>query len=316
MSSENESQSDNKKDMEDIPSEVDSEDTDNRSTDSGWKVNPKTNEPGVFAFSEGQEIDLKLMEKETSRPKEVKEIRAQDILASLPCVERLRAICGSTASGGGSGERSETGENISDRESVTSGVVTRNLRNNKKNVKVSKSNSTKKATGLSTRSSKGKGRRTLAKKKPVKSIQNFPTPVTSEKIYHKGEFFTVGDIVSVTDVSGDLYYAQLRGFLTDEFGEKSAAMSWLIPTTGSPPPNEGFHPATYIIGPEEDIPRKMEVFTFVMHAPSDYFLDKNSPYRTEGQQRDACNKKGFTSVRLGPRVIRTVDGKRVFVGKS
>ena len=29
--------------------------------------------------------------------------------------------------------------------------------------------------------------------------------------------------------------------------------SWLLPTTGSPPPNEGFHPATYIIGPDVSI---------------------------------------------------------------
>ena len=34
---------------------------------------------------------------------------------------------------------------------------------------------------------------------------------------------------------------------------------------------------------QEEIPRKMEVFTFVMHAPSDYFLDKTAPYRLHSE---------------------------------
>lgn len=46
----------------------------------------------------------------------------------------------------------------------------------------------------------------------------------------------------------------------------------------SPPPEEGFIPETYIIGPEEDLPRKLECMEFVMHAPSDYFKLKNTPY--------------------------------------
>ena len=41
----------------------------------------------------------------------------------------------------------------------------------------------------------------------------------------------MGDIVSVTDMEeGDIYYAQLRGFLIDQFAEKSAVISWLLPT--------------------------------------------------------------------------------------
>ena len=30
---------------------------------------------------------------------------------------------------------------------------------------------------------------------------------------------------------------------------------------------------------QEDVARKLEVFTFVMHAPSDYFHNKRAPYR-------------------------------------
>lgn len=308
----------NKEDEEDTPREetpdtsVDMDDTQDLEI---VVADVKVTHPGVFVFSElNQEFETKAVEKpvlrETRPVRETRELRAQDILASLPTVERLRAITGSTAT---SGERSETGENISDRESVTSGVITRNLRKkDKKTVKVTKGGNKK--AGLTTRSGKGRGRRSVAKKKPLRSIRTAPTPTTSEKIYYKGEYYMVGDIVSVTDESGDLFYAQLRGFLTDQFGDKSAAISWLLPTTGSPPPSEGFHPATYIIGPEEDITRNMEVFTFVMHAPSDYFYNRNSPYRTPVLPSSTSNKDGFRSVRLGPRIRRTLDNKTVYVG--
>ncbi len=32
--------------------------------------------------------------------------------------------------------------------------------------------------------------------------------------------------MSVTDVGGDIFYAQLRGFLTDEYGEKSGVIRY------------------------------------------------------------------------------------------
>lgn len=60
--------------------------------------------------------------------------------------------------------------------------------------------------------------------------------------------WTVGDIVSVTGMDDNIYYCQLRGFMTDECGFKSAAITWLVPSTFSPPPSEGFDPATYTIG--------------------------------------------------------------------
>ncbi len=37
----------------------------------------------------------------------------------------------------------------------------------------------------------------------------------------------MGDIVSVTDIGGDIFYAQLRGFLTDQYGEKSGVIRYL-----------------------------------------------------------------------------------------
>lgn len=58
----------------------------------------------------------------------------------------------------------------------------------------------------------------------------------------------IGDIVSMLDEDGDTYYAQIRGFMTDQYCEKSAVVTWLLPTKASPPPSQCFHPATYIIG--------------------------------------------------------------------
>jgi hypothetical protein len=48
------------------------------------------------------------------------------------------------------------------------------------------------------------------------------------------------------DEEGGIYYAQIRGFLQDQYCEKSAVITWLIPTTGSP--KDKFDPSTYILG--------------------------------------------------------------------
>ena len=114
----------------------------------------------------------------------------------------------------------------------------------------------------------------------------------------------------MTDLEGDIFYAQLRGFLTDQYGEKSGVITWLLPSTSSPPPNEGFHAATYTIGPEEELPRSMEVFTFVMHAPDDYYYYRNAPYKTNTRN----GQSNFTSMRLGPRLRQTIDNKDVYIG--
>ena len=53
-------------------------------------------------------------------------------------------------------------------------------------------------------------------------------------------------------MDGGVYYAQFRGFLTDQYCEKSAVISWLLPTQNSPKPEDGFDPATYIIGDNDN----------------------------------------------------------------
>ena len=47
----------------------------------------------------------------------------------------------------------------------------------------------------------------------------------------------VGDIVALFDESDEgentPYFAQIRAFLTDQYGEKSAVLTWLIPIDSS-----------------------------------------------------------------------------------
>ncbi|KAM3958743.1 GATA zinc finger domain-containing protein 1 [Aphomia sociella] len=146
---------------------------------------------------------------------------------------------------------------------------------------------------------RGRGRRSIFKRQPLKAPTATATVVTSDSVFYKGSYMQVGDIVSMTDIEGDIYYAQIRGFMTDQYCEKSAVVTWLLPTKASPPPEKGFDPATYIIGPEEELARKLDVMEFVMHAPSDYYKASNSPYPLT--DNEVNNYTGFIWTSLDPK---------------
>lgn len=152
---------------------------------------------------------------------------------------------------------------------------------------------------------KGKGRRIIFKKSATKAPSAVATPVTTDSVFYKGTYYQIGDIVSMIDVDGDVYYAQIRGLLQDQYCEKSAVITWLIPTESSP--KDRFDPATYILGPEEEVPRKLECMEFVSHAPSEYFKAKNSPYPTIPQKPELC----FIWTRLRPQ-IKPIKSQDVF----
>ncbi|KAI1306503.1 GATA zinc finger domain-containing protein 1 [Halotydeus destructor] len=154
---------------------------------------------------------------------------------------------------------------------------------------------TKPKSNVKSFATKGKSRRIIFKRNVNRSSLEFVSPVTSDSIYYNGTFFQKGDIVSFLDVEGGTYFAQLTGFLQDQFCEKSATVQWLLPSTHS---KDGvFDVSTYVLGPEEDIPRKMAAMEFVMHAPSDYYKSR-SPYPT------VCSKNsGFIWTHLGPKVM-------------
>lgn len=86
--------------------------------------------------------------------------------------------------------------------------------------------------------------------------------------------------------------------MVDTFCEKSAVLTWLIPTTSSPDPNIEFDAATYLVGYEEDIPRRIKnIMQFEMHAPSNYYHCKTEPHAKPDILEDGLysekNKKGF-----------------------
>ena len=65
-------------------------------------------------------------------------------------------------------------------------------------------------------------------------------------VYFQGTYFQIGDIVSLVDDDEKIYFAQIRGFLQDQYYEKSAVITWLLPTRYSDRIN--FDPSTYILG--------------------------------------------------------------------
>ncbi|KAJ8273310.1 hypothetical protein GJAV_G00100120 [Gymnothorax javanicus] len=151
-------------------------------------------------------------------------------------------------------------------------------------------------------STKGKGRRHIFKlKNPIKAAESVSTIITSESVFHKGVYFQIGDVIKVTDEDdGKPYYAQIRGFVQDQYCEKSAALTWLIPTQASP--KDHFDPSTYIVGPEEDLPRKMEYLDFVCHAPSEYFKSRSCPFPTI----PVGPEKGYLWMHIGPSPATTI----------
>ncbi|CAL8091183.1 unnamed protein product [Calicophoron daubneyi] len=96
-------------------------------------------------------------------------------------------------------------------------------------------------------------------------------------IRHMDVDYRVGDIVSVMDVEGGTYYAQIRGLAVDYKGDSCCVLTWLIPTCDHDE-SENFRPEDYILGMEEDVLRDIDCCTLVCRCPADYFRPLASPY--------------------------------------
>jgi len=116
-----------------------------------------------------------------------------------------------------------------------------------------------------------KNRRTLFKKKPVKSPVEVAKVITSNAVYSNGLLYQVGDIVCTCDVEGGTFYAQIRGFLQNEYCEKSVVVTWLIPKVANP---SKFDPLLFVPALDEDHPRPMDCFDFVCRARTDLFKSR------------------------------------------
>ena len=75
-------------------------------------------------------------------------------------------------------------------------------------------------------------------------------------ILDKGLLFQVGDIVSTFDIEGEVFFAQLRGFLQDDYCEKFCVVTWLIPKIPQP---KVFDPMLFLPGK-----KSIYIFSFWM----------------------------------------------------
>lgn len=109
------------------------------------------------------------------------------------------------------------------------------------------------------------------KSQPVKCQVLTSTIFTSDFVFHRGFYMQVGDIVALFDVADKTenipYFAQIRAFLTNQYGEKSAVLTWLIPTDSNyakliRTPKD-FDPDMFVLGPAEEYPRSLQCLEFV-----------------------------------------------------
>lgn len=127
---------------------------------------------------------------------------------------------------------------------------------------------------------------------PVKSQVLTSTIFTSDFVFHRGFYIQVGDIVALFDVDDEEeeipYFAQIRAFLTDQYGQKSAVITWLIPidsnyakTICSP---KDFNPDMFVLGPAEEYPRSLECLEFVCRLIDHSAKMKRSDYFNNSYQ--------------------------------
>ncbi|KAL5962601.1 GATA zinc finger domain-containing protein 1 [Taenia solium] len=104
-------------------------------------------------------------------------------------------------------------------------------------------NKTKSSNGSS--SSKCRSRRSIFKTNPTKLAPPRAFVRLESRILHKGKWLQTGDIVSLMDVEGGEYYAQIRSIIVDNAEDASVVLTWLVPTSEA---RRGeFDPAKYVI---------------------------------------------------------------------
>ncbi|RNA25665.1 GATA zinc finger domain-containing 1 [Brachionus plicatilis] len=112
-------------------------------------------------------------------------------------------------------------------------------------------------------------RNKLFKSRPPVRNQIFVSKInTSDYVFHRGFYMQVGDIVALRDKDDleNIYFAQIRAFLSDQYGQKSAVITWLIPVSENFLQIrylKDFDPSLFELGPAEDFPRSLDCMEFV-----------------------------------------------------
>lgn len=130
---------------------------------------------------------------------------------------------------------------------------------------------------------------------------------TQEYAFHRGFFLKIGDIVALRGICNDtntmrkndsddglaaaanIYFAQIRAFMCDQYGQKSAVITWLIPamttstTAAATTTITDFDLDSFVLGPAEEIPRPLDSLEFVCRP--DQLASTGLTNRTVSQQR-------------------------------
>jgi len=128
---------------------------------------------------------------------------------------------------------------------------------------------------------------------PLKSPEMPATFRTVQCVYHQDSFFKLGDIVRLydedeTEDEALPYFAQISGLMVDQFAEKYAALTWLLPTKCAPA-DGSFHPDHFILGPTEAYPRPLACCVLERPAPSNFdqkFFGQAPPFSLLKQAAD------------------------------
>jgi hypothetical protein len=113
----------------------------------------------------------------------------------------------------------------------------------------------------------------------------------SNCVYHRGFYLKIGDIVALFDLEDkeSVYFAQIRAFLIDQYGERSAVITWLIPINDRFKVRfaKDFNSDNFVLGPTEDYPRPLECLEFVCRleqctnkAIKSEYINKTIQYET------------------------------------
>lgn len=132
------------------------------------------------------------------------------------------------------------------------------------------------------------------------SVKNVIAPIrsslTSDCIYHRGCFYQRGDIVAVRDaIDKEIYFAQITGFLQDQFCEKSASLNWLVPV--KPTTRDMFEPSSYKIGHIDKKLRKLDCMTFVKHCPFDFYSKDDNTLQSSLERNNKQSNKNKPNLR-------------------
>jgi hypothetical protein len=143
----------------------------------------------------------------------------------------------------------------------SNGILRKSMRTskNKKNNESSNDSNTNIPISTNRRTKKFK----LETQAPLKFETLVSKITTSDYVFHRGFYMQIGDIVALfdNDDKDTIYFAKIRAFLTDQCGQKSAVLTWLIPIDQNYKSIKlatNFDPNLFILGPSEEFPRSLD----------------------------------------------------------